>query len=42
MDKRYQMNPIVDKEESKNMFDNEEGKSDHINDENKYSSKKSP
>lgn len=42
MDKRYQMEPIVDDEEEKNMHDNEEGKSDHINDENRYSSKKSP
>lgn len=44
MDKRYQMDPIVDnaKEEEKNMYDNEEGKSDYINDENRYSSKRSP
>ena len=39
MDKRYQMNPIVNNEEEKNMHDNEEGKSGNINDEYRYSSK---
>lgn len=33
------MNPIVNNEEEKNMHDNEEGKSDNINDEYRYSSK---
>ena len=43
MDSRFQMDPIIDgHEEEKNIFDQEEGKSDSVNDENKYSSKKSP
>jgi hypothetical protein len=36
------MEPIADNEEEKNHFDHEEGKSDHIYEENRYSVKKSP
>ena len=42
MDRRYQMAPINDNEEEKNAYEQEEGKSDHVYDENRFSAKKSP
>jgi hypothetical protein len=44
MDRRFQMAPIIDNqdEEEKNLYENEEGKSDVINEENRNIMKRSP